>query len=240
MKETDIYREWPPPPAWRHVVSCCWEQQVAVDAVQRILPDGCADLLMFESGVREVVGLFDGVATPFLPADIRLRGIRFRPEAVGAVFGVDAATLRNRTVALADVVGARCAGRLADEPRIDAWIRSVELDRRAVAAVRLLAGELQVEDVSARIGVSVRQLRRIVLSEVGVGPKAFQRIARLSRFLASAERGEGLASAAAAAGYSDQAHMTREVRRLSGWTPAALLADRSRVHEVAAAHVPAR
>ena len=208
-------------------MSCCWEQRVAVGTVQRVLPDGCADLLLFESGVREVVGLSDLVATPFLPANTLLRGIRFRPEAVGAAFGVDAAALRNRTVALADVVGSRHTRRLADEPRIDAWIRSVELDRRAVAAVRLLAGGVRVEDVSARIGLSVRQLQRIVLAEVGVGPKTFQRIARLNRFLADAQRGDGLARAAFAAGYADQAHMTREVRRLSGRTPAALLASRA-------------
>lgn len=230
MKETDNYGEWAPPPAWRHVVNCCWEQQVVADGVQRVLPDGCADLLMFESGAREVVGLFDEVAMPMLSAGTRLRGIRFRPEAVGAAFGVDAATLRNQTLPLEDVVGTRRAHRLADEARIDAWIRSVELDRRAAAAVRLLTVELRVEDVSARIGISVRQLRRIVLAEAGVGPKAFQRIARLRRLLASAERGDGLAAAAVTAGYSDQAHMTREVSRLSGLTPAALLAERRRVH----------
>ena len=230
MNETDSYREWAPPPAWRHVVSCCWAQQVAAGGVQRVLPDGCADLLMFESGVREVVGLFDEVAMPVLASGTRLRGIRFRPEAVGAAFGVDAATLRNQTLLFEDVVGARRARRLLDHPRIDAWIRSVELDRRAAAAVRLLDGELRVEDVSVRIGISERQLRRIVLAEVGVGPKAFQRIARMRRLLASAERGDGLARAAATAGYADQAHMTREVGRLSGLTPAALLAERRRAH----------
>src|SRR4029077_16161609 len=148
--------------AWRHVVSCCWEQRVSAGAVQRVLPDGCADLLLFESGVGEGVGLADRVATPFLPAETRLRGIRFRPEAVGAAFGVDAATLANRTVALADVLGARRARRLADEPRIDAWIRSVELDRRAAAAVELLASGRRVEDVAARIGVSAPHPRRVV------------------------------------------------------------------------------
>jgi AraC-like DNA-binding protein len=229
LKETDSYCEWAPPPAWRHVVRCCWAQQVSDGGVQRVLPDGCADLLMFESGVREVVGLFDEVAMPLLASGTRVRGIRFRPEAVGAAFGVHAATLRNRTLPLADVVGTRRAHRLVDEPRIDGWIRSVELDRRAAGAVQLLARELRVEDVSARIGISERQLRRIVLAEVGVGPKAFQRIARLRRLLASAERGDGLARAAATAGYSDQAHMTREVSRLSGLTPAALLAERRRV-----------
>jgi AraC-like DNA-binding protein len=228
LNETDSYREWPPPSAWSRVVSCCWEQHVVAGGVQRILPDGCADLLMFESGVREVVGLFDEVATPRFSAGTRLRGIRFRPEAVGAAFGVDAAMLRNQTIALADVVGTRRANRLADEARIDAWIRAIGLDRRAAAAVRLLTDELRVEDVSARLGVSDRQLRRIVLAEVGVGPKAFQRIARLRRFITSAERGDCLAGAAVTAGYCDQAHMTREVVRLCGLTPTALLAARRR------------
>lgn len=228
MNETDSYREWAPTPSWRHVVSCCWEQHAVTGRVQRVLPDGCADLLMFDSGVREVVGLYDEVAMPVLPAGVRLRGIRLRPEAVGAAFGVDAATLRNQTVALADIVGARRANRLADDARIDAWIRSVELDRRAAAAVRLLAGEQRVEVVSPRIGVSERQLRRLLLAEVGLGPKAYQRIVRLRRFLTSAERGDGLAAAAVTAGYCDQAHMTREVVRLCGLTPAALLAERRR------------
>jgi AraC-like DNA-binding protein len=228
LKETDSYREWPPSSAWRRVVSCCWEHRVAAGGVRRILPDGCADLLMFESGACEVVGLYDEVATPEFTPGTRLCGIRFRPEAVGAAFGVDAAALRNQTVALTDVVGARRAQQIADERRIDTWIRSIELDRRAVAAVRLLAGELRVEDVSARIGISERQLRRIVLAETGVGPKVFQRIARLRRLLTSAEGGDSLAMAAATAGYSDQAHMTREVVRLSGLTPVALLAERRR------------
>jgi AraC-like DNA-binding protein len=185
------------------------------------------------------------------PADVRVRGARGRRPlrrggdaaagrrlpaarhplpARGRRSRVRRGCGRNQTLPLEDVVGARSAHRLADESRIDAWIRSVELDRRAAAAVRLLTGELRVEDVSARIGISDRQLRRIVLAEVGVGPKAFQRIARLRRLLASAGRGDGLAGAAAAAGYSDQAHMTREVSRLSGLTPAALLAERRRVH----------
>ena len=48
---------------------------------------------------------------------------------------------------------------------------------------------------------------------------------RFQRFLALAEGGEDdLAALAFAAGYSDQAHLTRECRRLAGLPPAALLA----------------
>ena len=41
---------------------------------------------------------------------------------------------------------------------------------------------------------------------------------------------ESLANIAMATAFADQAHMTREVSRLSGLTPAALLAERRRAH----------
>ena len=91
--------------------------------------------------------------------------------------------------------------------------------------MRLLQ-EMGVDAAAEQIGLSVRQLRRIVLAEAGLGPKAFQRVARFQRFLHLAELGIGLAAAAAHAGYADQPHLTREVSDLSGLTPAALLAER--------------
>jgi methylphosphotriester-DNA--protein-cysteine methyltransferase len=51
-------------------------------------------------------------------------------------------------------------------------------------------------------------------------------VRRFQRFLRRAETGASLASAAADAGYSDQAHMSRDVRGLSGLTPARLIAER--------------
>ena len=45
-------------------------------------------------------------------------------------------------------------------------------------------------------------------------------------FLAAAERGQGLAAAGADAGYADQAHLTRDVRALTGVTPKRLLDER--------------
>ena len=70
-------------------------------------------------------------------------------------------------------------------------------------------------------------MRRLLLDTTGLGPKDHQRVMRFRASLASAERGAPLAVAACEAGYADQPHLTREVRRLSGLTPAALLASRS-------------
>ena len=47
-----------------------------------------------------------------------------------------------------------------------------------------------------------------------------QRVLRLRRFLARTD--VDLAAAAAEAGYSDQPHLTRECRQLTGLTPAQL------------------
>src|SRR5947208_5485792 len=98
LKESDTYREWAPPEAWREVVACCWEQHVGADRVQRVLPDGHADVLLYGSGEVELVGVYDHVALPVLPRDTVIRGIRLRPEAVAAAFRVDASALRNLTL----------------------------------------------------------------------------------------------------------------------------------------------
>jgi AraC-like DNA-binding protein len=226
LNETDTYREWAPPAAWRHAVSCCWEQHVVgVDRVQRVLPDGHADLLVHQSGLIEVVGLHDQVDLPVLASGTRIHGVRLRPAAVAAAFEASASSLTNRTVPADEVLGAKRSRRLAHRDGLDAWIRSVEPDSRTEAAIRLLAS-YSVDEVAHRLGVTARQLRRILLQDVGLSPKVYQRVVRLQRFIRDAERGSRLAAAAADAGYADQPHLTREVQRLAGIPPTRLLVER--------------
>jgi AraC-like DNA-binding protein len=227
LKEEDIYREWEAPPEWRHAVACCWEQRVVVaDRYQRVVPDGHADLLLHDSGVIEIVGLADHVAVPLLPRGTRIRGIRLRPEAVAAALATNGSELVNLTVDAEDVLGARRVRELVDDRALDAWLRSIQPDGRTASAVRLLATH-PVTDTADELGISVRHLRRVLTATIGLTPKSFQRVLRLQRFLASAERSRtGLAAAAADAGYADQPHLTREVVALTGTTPARLLEER--------------
>ena len=83
----------------------------------------------------------------------------------------------------------------------------------------------RIEELSRWIGISSRHLQRRFSVSVGYGPKAFQSILRFQRLLHLAGRGRHrwrLAGLAADVGYADQAHMTREVHRLSGCPPIAL------------------
>jgi transcriptional regulator GlxA family with amidase domain len=92
------------------------------------------------------------------------------------------------------------------------------------AAVRVARPGVPVEALPSLVGLGERQLRRRFDDAVGYGPKTLQRVLRFQRFLALARLGgEDLAGLAFAAGYADQAHLTRECGRLAGLPPAALL-----------------
>nr|WP_238345103.1 helix-turn-helix domain-containing protein [Actinopolymorpha cephalotaxi] len=70
-----------------------------------------------------------------------------------------------------------------------------------------------------------RQFRRRFAAAVGYGPAMFARVARLVRVrdLARRHPRATLADLAAAAGYTDQAHLARDCRDLAGSTASALL-----------------
>ncbi|WP_327072886.1 helix-turn-helix domain-containing protein [Kitasatospora purpeofusca] len=116
--------------------------------------------------------------------------------------------------------------------RVPGWApdRAVE---RAVVALGRPEG-VRLPDLAAELGLSERQLRRRVTDAVGYGPKTLQAVLRFRRAVARARSGgggsgegagavPGLAAVAAQAGYADQAHLTREVRRWSGVSPTVLL-----------------
>ncbi|WP_275293751.1 helix-turn-helix domain-containing protein [Amycolatopsis sp. La24] len=73
---------------------------------------------------------------------------------------------------------------------------------------------------------SERQARRLFTLAVGYGPATYRRILRLQRAIALAPATATLAELAVAAGYSDQPHLTRECRALTGLTPGAYFAGR--------------
>lgn len=87
---------------------------------------------------------------------------------------------------------------------------------RALAG--LTRGE-RVQDVAAEVGFSRRHLGELVRAESGLSPKEFQRIARFERSHALVAGGLPLAEVAAAVGYADQSHLTREWTALAGCSP---------------------
>ncbi len=96
-----------------------------------------------------------------------------------------------------------------------------EPDRRVVAAVQRLRHPRgpSVATLAGELGMSRRHFARVVSGELGVAPKTFARIQRLQAALRARRDSESWGDVAATCGYSDQAHLTKECVRLTGFTP---------------------
>jgi len=225
---------------WPHL-GARWVQQVADggEYQQLVLPDGSADVIVFHDGTVRLVGPTMEPEVVNLPAGSTYRALRLRPGAVRSAIGVPAVELRDQVLALGDVVrpgaaralGLAASGHAAATHSLQHRWESSASERRLRGVIGWLArnGSANVDEVASATGLSGRQLRRLLLEHVGVGPKSLQRVFRLQRFLqlADGQPAAGrLADLAADVGYADQAHLTREVKRLSGLTPAALLRKR--------------
>jgi AraC-like DNA-binding protein len=170
------------------------------------------------------------------------------PLGCRALLGVPAAELASRDCPAGDVLG-RDARELVERLRAApdwagrfAAVESV-LARRArrdtaiapevAEAWRLTTaggGRLRVADLAARVGWSARHLGARFRTETGLTPKEAARVVRFDRarraLAARVTRGGApdLAALAVAAGFADQAHLTREWREFSGLAPTRWLA----------------
>jgi len=83
---------------------------------------------------------------------------------------------------------------------------------------------LTVAKLARASGLSVRSLRRAFEAWVGVGPKGMMRLLRARAASDRLAIGGDAATVAGELGFSDQAHMTRELRRFFDATPGAIQA----------------
>ncbi len=168
--------------------------------------------------------------------------VRFKPGWSAPLLGVATNALTDQIVPLGDLWGRpasdlclellaakgqpavldRLAQALAVRARQTFETPSARLARRAVALLE--GGEVRVERVAARLGVTARHLRRAFTESVGIGPKEFSRSVRLQRALRTVAAGEDdWGRIAADVGYYDQAHLIADFRELVGFTPGAYL-----------------
>jgi len=168
---------------------------------------------------------------------IETLGVRFRPGGVSAFLPLPADALEDRTVATDDVwgpAGRRLAERVldADEPtahrlleefllsRLDEGSRANPI-RPLVARLLRRGGNVSVDELASLAGWTPRHLEREFRRRVGLSPKRLGRIARFQNLVRLSGRfpERRWSELAAAAGYSDQAHMIRDHREFAGAPP---------------------
>ncbi len=217
------YRELPPAPDLSDVVLAGWSFSGPPEAPLRhtVPPDGCVSVVWTPSGLV-VMGPRVAAFVLDLPAAARVPGVRLWPDAARAVLGVSGAALRD-VVGPLDVVapaaavswGADGFSAAPDRSALDVGVRA------AVVAIVRAGGQAPVASIAREVGWSVRTLERRFGEAVGLSPKAFARIRRFRHALTdiAGNRLPSWARVAAEAGYADQAHLTREVRALTGTSP---------------------
>ncbi|AGC41768.1 AraC family transcriptional regulator [Myxococcus stipitatus DSM 14675] len=255
---TGEYTELPVPNALADRVDAFWcfvaapRREGSTPLLQRILPDGCTDLIVRFPDAREigrglephltVVGPMERfVLTDPEPGSVCL-GIRLKPGWAQALLGVSPKALCNLSIGVEDCAPAflRLQKRLATArslPHALALLRD-EFSLRNASPLHLpnartthalhclqsSAGRLSMSRLARTVGVSERTLHRDILEEAGVAPKLLARVLRFQRALTHLRAGTlDLSAVALECGYADQSHFTREVRELAGVSPTGLL-----------------
>jgi AraC-like DNA-binding protein len=239
--------EYRPPAVLAPFVDAFWsraaDRSAASAGSQRILPDGCLDIVV---GPRQaiVVGAMTRPIVLSPTDDAAMIGVRFRPGMATAFLQIPAAALTDDRAPLeavwhdggqvADHVGSalgtdRAIARLA-ETLTSRLSRIATVPPDLLAAVeRIMArgGRLDVSRLAVSLGVTRQHLARRFAAHVGVPPKTFCRVVRLWKVLRSAAGGRvNWAGLAADLGYSDQSHLVTEFRSLTGVTPSRWIASR--------------
>jgi AraC-like DNA-binding protein len=256
------YRELHPHPALRPYVDRFWLRgpdpdgsatdgaTAAARAVPpvRIMPDGCIDVLVdVPSGAARVVGTMTRAVTYDGEPGAMLAAVRFRPGGAQPFLRVPAVELTDKVLAARDLAAGwlDVRGVVPATPRaviagleraLLERLHAVGLDRNVCHATqRLLApAPPRIDALARELRHSRQHLARLFREHVGVSPKEFARVARLQRALSHLQcaPGEGLASAALALGYYDQAHMTRDFNDIAGLTPHAAREERDSIFPI--------
>lgn len=222
-----MLRELPPSAQLTDWVDAYWHRPAADAASHRVLPDGCADLLVdIATGALSIVGAMT-VPVVIHGAQPEMLGIRFKPGRAAALLRMPLHELTDLRVDCVDDT-------LQPEgDTLPEWIASLErqLTHRAAqasadpridaAVMRISRGAVSIDDLARELNVTRQHLRRAFLAQVGVTPKTFARVMRFRRLLRSAgsERRPSWAALAADLGYSDQSHLIAEFSEFAGTTP---------------------
>lgn len=119
------------------------------------------------------------------------------------------------------------AARELDDTRPDYVVQACELIEE------LVEEQISVAEISLLVNRSRSHFARAFRDAVGLPPSSYSRQLRLARALERVRDGEPLADIAAHYGFYDQAHFTREFKRVYGTTPGLLARDITRCRHCA-------
>jgi len=233
------YREIAPHPRLARHVECLWMfGSGSREVVQRVLPDGCTDLVFVLSGGRIQASVAGAMTRPLLttmrPGE-EVFGIRFHPAMSHGLLRTPVAMLTDSVTDLESLWGKdgrALEQRLGDAGSMRARLALLEAVvypppsltpvQQAAQSILRNGGNISPDDLARNAGLSARHFRRLCIEQAGIGAKTLCRVVRFRRAALDISRqSRQWADFALGHGYYDQAHFINEFKEFSGLTPAA-------------------
>jgi AraC-like DNA-binding protein len=225
-----------PSPRLAPYVDHYWFSARATAPAIQLLPDGRVDLVIARTSSQAACTVYGSVTAQTrldLTPGACYVGVQFRPGQARHVLAASAWELTNAAVNGTDAL--QLALTMALDARtplemvaaLDAALqrRLIEMQPavtrvdRIVAQIEAARGQITIAQLADKFAVSRRQIERDVLAAVGLAPKAYASILRFRHAAELLQGGAPLPDAAVVAGYADQSHLSRAIRRYTGLTP---------------------
>jgi AraC-like DNA-binding protein len=232
-------------------IDCYWTFTVERPSVElRIIPDGRIDLIFdLDTGEAFIAGPNQRPFDVRHERQTRLLGATMSPEIASAALETEIGAIGGEWRALDSVLGPfarQLAGRIVAGESDAARLAVLEtfllarigaVDRRvsrAVAGIARSNGRIGVAALSRDSGASPRNLTRLFDRWVGLPPKTFARIARAQEALRRLQEtpAPNFKTLAAELGFADQAHMSRELKKITGVQPSQMSETFKRASEI--------
>ncbi|MGN7821085.1 DUF6597 domain-containing transcriptional factor [Chitinophaga sp. 22536] len=209
---------------------------------ERIFPDGCAGIVVnlgascktdsglttMEHGKTYVVGAMTTFKDSFMNMDTHLVGVCLKPAVFSSFYKyVSQHELTDHTVEF-DSSYSFDIGKVHKDPY--AYFNRYFLDRRnnvnsllqtVLKDIHVTKGDIRICDIAKRNYTTVRQLERMFKTHIGLTPKEYVKIVRFQSVLSLMDDPKvSLSDIAFEGGYYDQSHLTNEMKRYTGLTPA--------------------
>jgi len=243
MVATTRLEEHRAPSGLEELLTCSWAG-IFDGERHDLVPDGCVDLVHRADGSLVVCGPESRGWSFRVPAGSCSAGVRLRPGVAPLLLDISGAELAERQIVLEavspDVFGRRLRARLGSvddvEHRRELLLQAIvdrladlDVERPPDVARALAELDRPVAVVASELGWSRRHLQRLAIHSVGLDPTTHRRVLRLDRAVRRLRRRpfEPVASVAAACGYCDQSHLSREAVAIAGSSPGRLRRPRS-------------
>lgn len=215
--------------------------------IDKILPDGCIDFLFRLDKTEDESTLTSGtiIGTMTTSIDVprgktKIVAVRFRPGGSLPFLQTPASFLTDQAIDLASIFGDSInqlidqifnadtlpqAVKILEKELLSRIRSSKKIDSNFIRILNVTENgfrEASVDDLVQSYGKSARQLERLFLANVGIGPKMYLRIKRfqsVDRVLRLNSECIEWADIAVRHGYFDQSHLIRDCKIITKLTP---------------------